>query len=170
MVISELNLKELMEQYDIAPMTCFDQFSISLHLGTKVCNYHFPDNYIVTYGERITDEQVSTIELADEYILHSGQAILACSSEKIKMPAGYIGFLQTKGSLARLFVTAHCCDGQIEPGFEGHVTLEICNMGPLDVRLLPNAPIAQMFIFKTSSDQQRYQGKYNNSDKPTYSK
>ena len=109
-------------------------------------------------------------EISHEYILKPGQAILACSNESVKIPAGYIGFLQTKGSLARLFITVHCCDGQIEPGFEGRVTFELCNIGNLNVKLLPNSPVAQLYIFKTSSDKSKYNGKYNNSDKPTYSK
>lgn len=123
----------------------------------------------MTYGENIDRKNISTVEIVNEYILKSGHSILACSSENIFMPRGYIGFLQTKGSLARLFVTAHCCDGQIEPGFSGRVTFEICNMGHLDIRLLPNVPVAQLFIFKCSSDRETYNGQYNNSEFPTYS-
>ena len=148
MVITEVNLKELMEQYQIAPIGCYDTFSITLHLSRFISKYCCSENHVVTYGQKVNDD-----ELID-----------------VKMPEGYIGFLQTKGSLARLFITAHCCDGQIEPGFEGCVTFELCNMGNLNVKLLPYSPIAQLFVFKTSSNNEKYNGKYNKSDKPTYSK
>lgn len=169
MVVSGINLKELVEQYNIVPSSSIEQFSIALHLGSTIKQYDFPKEQIVTYGEKISAENVSTMEFVNEYILKPSQTILACSSEDVNMPQGYIGFLQTKGSLARLFVTAHCCDGQIEPGFSGRITFEICNMGNLNVRLLPNAPVAQLFIFKCSSSRESYNGQYNKSQSPTYS-
>lgn len=169
MVVTGINLKELVEQYDVAPLQCYDTFSLTLHLSRSICKYNIPNDQIVNYGDKISEQQVSRMFIANEYILNPGDSILACSSEKIKMPAGYIGFLQTKGSLARLYVTVHCCDGQVEPGFEGSVTFEICNLGQLKVRLLPECSVAQLFIYKTSSDKERYSGKYNQSEEPTYS-
>lgn len=169
MIVTETNLKELVEQYGIVPISTVDQFSLTLHLSSTIRQYNYKYEHIVTYGERISDEDISTFEMTREYILKSGQSILACSSENINIPRGYIGLLQTKGSLARLFITIHCCDGQIEPGFSGRVTFEICNIGPLNVRLLPNVPIAQLYIFKCSSDMEAYNGQYNKSQLPTFS-
>ena len=169
MVITGVNLRELIEQYDVVPLCCFDMFSLTLHLNSNITKYNMPADHVVTYGEEIKNAHITRETISSEYILNPGQAILASSCERVKMPAGYMGFLQTKGSLARLFVTVHCCDGQIEPGFEGRVTFEICNIGQMRVRLLPESPIAQLFILKTSSDKDLYDGKYNNSDKPTYS-
>lgn len=169
MVVTEVNLEELVEQYNIVPMSSVDQFSITLHLSRVIRLYNHQKEHIVTYGEQLSNDNISTVEITNEYILQSGQSILACSSEEVNIPKGYIGFLQTKGSLARLFITVHCCDGQIEPGFSGHITFEICNIGHLNVRFLPNVPVAQLFIFKCSSDNEEYKGQYNKSDKPTYS-
>ena len=169
-MLTGINLKELIEQYDIVPVSCFDRFSVTLHLSRTIRKYIFPDGYVVTYGESVKESFVINDSIDNEYILKPGQSILACSDENVKMPKGYIGMIQTKGSLARLFITVHCCDSQVESGFTGHVTFEICNMGTLNVRLFPNSPVAQMFVFKTSSDSDEYNGKYNNSELPTYSK
>lgn len=169
MVVTEANLEKLVEQYNIVPKSSIDQFSITLHLSRIIRQYKYDQDQVFTYGESICNESISTIEMTNEYLLKPKQSILACSSEKVNIPKGYIGFLQTKGSLARLFVTVHCCDGQIEPGFAGHITFEICNIGHLNVRLLPDVPVAQLFIFKCSSDKEEYKGQYKESDKPTYS-
>ncbi len=169
MVITDVNLQEIVEQYSIVPKSSIDQFSLTLHLSRIIKLYNFRQSQTITYGDKIGEEDILTKEISNEYILKSGHAILACSNEDVNIPPGYIGFLQTKGSLARLFVTVHCCDGQIEPGFSGHITFEICNMGPLNVRLLPNVPIAQLFIFKCSSDKELYNGQYNKSEAPTFS-
>lgn len=169
MVVTEINLKELMEQYDMAPINSFDTFSITLHLNRVIRRYNFPEGQVITYGDKIDESNTVEDVISSEYILRPGQTILACSQERIKIPKGYLGLLQTKGSLARLFVTVHCCDAQIEPGFDGRVTFEICNMGQLCVKLLPESPVAQIFILKTSADKIGYNGKYNHSEKPTYS-
>lgn len=168
MIITGNNLKSLIRQYDIINEQNYDQFSISLSLGRKVLR--FKENIpFVTYGQEIPNEYFEEIILNDGYILHPGKSILACSAEQIKMPKGYIGLLQTKGSLARLFITTHCCDSQIESGFNGSITFEICNMGTIPVKINKDQYIAQMFIFKTSCDNEEYNGKYKNSIEPTIS-
>jgi len=169
MVITGINLRDLMEQYSIAPSTSYDQFSVTLHLSDTIRKYKCDASHIITYGEQITEDIVVTEKISHEYILYPGQAILACSIENVNMPKGYMGIIQTKGSLARLFVTVHCCDGQIEPGFSGRITFEICNMGQYGIRLLANSPVAQMYIVKVSDDTIAYEGRYMRSTEPTYS-
>lgn len=168
MIITGKNLKSLIKQYNIINEQAYDQFSVSLSLDNQILRFKSDVPYI-TYGQEIPDEYIEQINLQDGYILKPKQAILACSSEYINMPKGYMGLLQTKGSLARLFITIHCCDGQIESGYNGKVTFEICNMGTIPVKLNAGQKIAQMFIFKTSCDDEKYVGKYNNADKPTIS-
>lgn len=157
-----------MEQYRIAPLQCFDTFSISLHLGRIIRRYEAVESP-VTYGTPVNEAYVESVEIDNEYILRSGQAILGCSEERINMPLGYIGFIQTKGSLARLFISVHCSDGQIEPGYTGKITFEICNMGPLNVRLPLRCKVAQLFIFQTSGDKEAYDGRYQGATQPTFS-
>lgn len=168
MIITGKNLKSLIKQYDMISEQAYDQFSLSLTLDSQILKFKKNLPYI-TYGQEIPDEYMDNISLQDGYILEPGEAILACSFENIKMPIGYLGLLQTKGSLARLFVTIHCCDGQIESGYNGKVTFEICNMGTVSVKLNTGQKIAQMFIFKTSCDDEIYNGKYNKADMPTVS-
>lgn len=169
MIIVSENLKALVEQKGIAPSAAVDEFSITLSLNKKVIRFDIPEDNVLTYGSTIPDKYKDVIDIDDNYVLKPGQVILACSEEFVKMPRGYMGFLQTKGSLARLFVSVHCSDGQIEPGFEGRITYEICNMGNIAVRLHPGVPVAQLFIFQVSSKTGSYNGRYNNSMIPTIS-
>lgn len=169
MVIISENLRDLVNQFKIVPIQSVDQFSITLKLSENIAEYCLKDDIAFTYGTQVPDECVKREHITKEFILNPGCAILGCSDEKISMPKGYIGFIQTKGSLARLFVSVDCNDGQIEPGFKGHITFEICNMGKLPVRLIPHTPVAQLFILNASSDKEAYRGQYNNSDLPTFS-
>lgn len=168
MVITEINLYSLMRQYGLAPLECYDTFSISLHLDRTIKRYEI-EEAIVTYGTSVNEEYIRSVEMDNEYILRPGQAILGCSEERIRIPEGYIGFIQTKGSLARLFISVHCSDSQIEPGYDGKITFEICNMGSLNVRLPLRCNVAQLFIFQTSGDKESYGGRYQGATEPTSS-
>ena len=168
MIVTGNNLKALIRQFGMIQEQAYDQFSLSLTLDRQVIRFK-EDTPCITYGQDIPDEWLEELYIQDGYILKPGHAILACSSETINMPKGYIGILQTKGSLARLFVTVHCCDGQVESGYSGKITFEICNMGPVEVKLLPGHKVGQLFVFSTSCENEMYNGQYNHANSHTIS-
>lgn len=152
----------------MAPESAYDQFSLTLTLDGNVKRFK-EDIGTIIYGSEVDQDLMENISIPNGYELKPGQAILACSSEIVRMPMGYIGFLQTKGSLARLFITIQCCDAQVESGYNGKVTFEICNMGPTTIKLLPGVPVGQLYIFETTCKDIAYNGKYNHATQPTIS-
>lgn len=175
MIIVGDNLKGLINQHNIVEdiNSCFDNTSISLRLDNNVIRINPPAESVFTYEDEIPNEWVEEEYIQNnEYLVLSPQSsVLACSFETVNIPIGYFGFLQTKGSLARLFVSIHCCDPQIEPGFNGKITFEIINNSNLKIKIKPRQNIGDLFIFKTSTKQVKgYDGRYNNSDKPTIQK
>jgi deoxycytidine triphosphate deaminase len=60
-------------------------------------------------------------------------------------------------------------DAHIDPGFYGHITLEIVNMHrDSTIDLISDAPICQLFLGTLISESERvYNGKYQNQEKPT---
>lgn len=171
MLIVGDNLKGLIKQYSIItnPDSGFDETSISLRLDPKIIKILPTNNDVITYGESIPSAWIREIDLKlDEgIIIEPHEAILGCSYESVNIPVGYFGLLQTKGSLARLFISIHCCDAQIEPGYNGKITFEICNNSNLRIKLLPRQKVADLFIFKTSTRNKPYCGRYNGATKPT---
>jgi len=122
-----------------------------------------------TYSHALPAAWIKKKRIEDAGIVLPGKScLLGCSREVISMPLGYFGLLQTKGSLARLFVLINCCDGQVDAGYSGKITFEIINMANFDVRLLPNQRVAQLFIFKTSTRLvEPYKGRYQGAQEPT---
>ncbi|RDX23473.1 dCTP deaminase, partial [Bifidobacterium breve] len=59
--------------------------------------------------------------------------------------------LEGKSSLGRLGILTHSTAGFIDPGFEGHITLELSNVSTLPVKLWPGMKIGQMCFFQLSS-------------------
>ena len=59
--------------------------------------------------------------------------------------------LEGKSSRGRLGILTHSTAGFIDPGFEGHITLELSNVSTLPVKLWPGMKIGQMCFFQLSS-------------------
>ena len=61
------------------------------------------------------------------------------------------GRLEGKSSLGRLGLLTHSTAGFIDPGFSGHVTLELSNVATLPIKLWPGMKIGQLCLFRLSS-------------------
>jgi dCTP deaminase len=89
---------------------------------------------------------------ADEaFILHPGEFVLASTFEVITLPDDVAGRLEGKSSLGRLGLLTHSTAGFIDPGFSGHVTLELSNVATLPIKLWPGMKIGQLCLFRLSS-------------------
>ena len=66
-------------------------------------------------------------------------------------PDDIAGRLEGKSSLGRLGLLTHSTAGFIDPGFSGHITLELSNVANLPVKLFPGMKIGQLCLIKLSS-------------------
>ena len=89
---------------------------------------------------------------ADEpFILHPGEFVLGSTYEAVTLPDDVAARLEGKSSLGRLGLLTHSTAGFIDPGFTGHVTLELSNVATLPIKLWPGMKIGQMCFFRLSS-------------------
>jgi deoxycytidine triphosphate deaminase len=75
---------------------------------------------------------------------------------QVSSPSGQFlagpGFIPThNSSLGRLGLLTHSTAGWIDPGFSGHVTLELSNVATLPIKLWPGMKIGQLCLFRCSS-------------------
>ena len=116
------------------------------------------------------------IKGSDEFILHPGEFVLASTFEVITLPDDVAGRLEGKSSLGRLGLLTHSTAGFIDPGFSGHITLELSNVANLPVKLYPGMKIGQLCLFRLSSPAEnpygssKYGSRYQNQRGPTASK
>lgn len=98
-------------------------------------------------------ELTRLIEVADgeAFVLHPGEFVLGSTWEQVGLGAGIAARLEGKSSLGRLGLLTHSTAGFIDPGFSGHVTLELSNMATLPVKLWPGMKIGQLCFFQLSS-------------------
>jgi dCTP deaminase len=87
----------------------------------------------------------------DPFILHPGEFVLGSTFESITLGDAIAARLEGKSSLGRLGLLTHSTAGFIDPGFSGHVTLELSNVATLPIKLYPGMKIGQFCFFRLSS-------------------
>jgi len=87
----------------------------------------------------------------DPFILHPGEFVLGSTYEQVTLPDDVAARLEGKSSLGRLGLLTHSTAGFIDPGFSGHVTLELSNVATLPIKLWPGMKIGQLCFFRLSS-------------------
>jgi dCTP deaminase len=91
------------------------------------------------------------VEADRPFILHPGEFVLASTYEQVSLPDDVAARLEGKSSLGRLGLLTHSTAGFIDPGFTGHVTLELSNVATLPIKLWPGMKIGQLCFFQLSS-------------------
>ena len=91
------------------------------------------------------------VETDEPFILHPGEFVLASTFEVVTLPDDVAARLEGKSSLGRLGLLTHSTAGFIDPGFSGHVTLELSNVATLPIKLWPGMKIGQLCFFRLSS-------------------
>jgi dCTP deaminase len=99
------------------------------------------------------DDLTAEVEVPDgqPFVLHPGEFVLASTLEVMTLGNQLAGRLEGKSSLGRLGLLTHSTAGFIDPGFSGHVTLELSNVATLPITLWPGMKIGQLCIFRLSS-------------------
>jgi dCTP deaminase len=87
----------------------------------------------------------------EPFVLHPGEFVLGSTFESVTLPDDVAARLEGKSSLGRLGLLTHSTAGFIDPGFSGHVTLELSNVATLPITLWPGMKIGQMCFFRLSS-------------------
>lgn len=97
----------------------------------------------------------------DEVVIPPNSFALTRSVEYIRMPDNVIAIALGKSTYARCGIVANVTP--LEPGWEGHVTLEVSNTTPLPARIYANEGIVQLLFLEGERPEQTYadrKGKY----------
>ncbi len=138
------------------------------------------NNHLYTHIDPATqqDDLTAMVEVEDgqPFVLHPGEFVLASTLEVISLGDQLAGRLEGKSSLGRLGLLTHSTAGFIDPGFSGHVTLELANVATLPIKLYPGMKIGQFCFFRLSSPSEhpygsaKYGSRYQGQRGPTPSR
>lgn len=118
------------------------------------------------------------VEVAPDepFVLHPGEFVLGSTYERVTLPGDVAARLEGKSSLGRLGLVTHSTAGFIDPGFSGHVTLELSNMATLPIMLWPGSKVGQLCFFRMTSEAEfpygsgAYRNRYQGQRGPTASR
>ncbi len=126
------------------------------------------DNHKYAYIDPAEDQsdltQLIEVDPKEAFILHPGEFVLGSTYEFVTLPDNIAARLEGKSSLGRLGLLTHSTAGFVDPGFKGHVTLELANVSNLPIKLWPGMKVGQLCFFQLSSPSETPYGseKYNN--------
>ena len=112
-------------------------------------------NHRYTHIDPKVEQDDLTVLLEPEgdepFVLHPGEFVLGSTLEVITLGDDLAARLEGKSSLGRLGLLTHSTAGFIDPGFSGHVTLELSNVANLPIKLYPGMKIGQICVLALSS-------------------
>ncbi len=116
------------------------------------------------------------VDSGEAFVLHPGEFVLGSTYEQVTLPDDVAARLEGKSSLGRLGLMTHSTAGFIDPGFSGHVTLELANVATLPIKLYPGMKIGPICYFRMSSaadnpyGSEKYGSRYQGQRGPTASR
>jgi dCTP deaminase len=164
MVLNDKDIQRLIAENKliISPPPVKDDFgsvSIKLHLAEKILKYK--DEIAADLKKEETFEADEVVMSKSGYRLEAGEFILGSTQEEVTIPNGYFGFIQTRGNIARAGIQTNNADAHVDPGFSGHLNLEIKNNSNRPIIIYPGIAFVKLYLFKTTSKSTRpYKGKY----------
>ena len=75
----------------------------------------------------------------EPFILHPGEFVLGSTYEVVSLPDDIAARVEGKSSLGRLGLLTHATAGFVDPGFSGHITLELSNVATLPIAMPPTS-------------------------------
>ena len=107
----------------------------------------FRNNRYPYIDVKVEQEELTELVEVDgdqPFILHPGEFVLGSTLERIRLSDDLVARLDGKSSLGRLGLLIHSTAGFIDPGWDGHVTLELSNVANLPITIYPEMKIGQI--------------------------
>lgn len=80
----------------------------------------------------------------DDVLIKPGDFVLASTKEYVEIPDYLVGQVEGRSSIGRMGISIHQTAGYIDPGFNGNITLELTNHGPVEVLLSSGDRVCQI--------------------------
>ena len=163
MVLSDRSIKEELAKgrIVISPLNPDDiqPASVDLHLDGRVLVFANSRRPYIDVKEGLED-LTQMVEIQDEspFILHPGEFVLGSTLENIELPDALVARLEGKSSLGRIGLVIHSTAGFVDPGWKGHLTLELSNLARLPITLYKGMKIGQISYLKLTTPADRLYG------------
>jgi dCTP deaminase len=179
MVLSDRTIKEEIGKGRIViePLdaSCIQPASVDIHLDNKLLVFKTWRHPFYIDVKQNVDDLSESVEIDEDrpFLLNAGEFVLASTLESITLPDNIVARLEGKSSLGRIGLLIHSTAGYVDPGWQGHLTLELSNVAKLPVTLYYKMKIGQISFLRLTSPAERIYGssglrsKYQGQSGPT---
>ena len=163
MILSDRSLREAIDagRLVVEPLDddAIQPSSIDVRLDRRFRTFYTARHPYIDVKQPMDDlTELVEVKPDDAFILHPGEFVLGSTFERIGIPPDLAARLEGKSSLGRLGLLTHSTAGFLDPGFEGHVTLELSNVANLPITLYPGMRIGQIAVFQLTTPAERPYG------------
>ena len=150
--------------------------SVDVHLDGQILVFRNSRRPYIDIREDMSDLTEMEEIREQPFMLHPGEFVLGSTREVIELPDDLVARLEGKSSLGRVGLLIHSTAGYVDPGWKGHLTLELSNVANLPITLYDGMKIGQLSFLQLSSPADNPYGspglgsKYLGQTKPTASR
>jgi dCTP deaminase len=133
--------------------------SVDLHLDGKLLVFTNSQRPYIDVKANL-DQLTELVDIKEDtpFILHPGEFVLGSTVENIELPDNLVARLEGKSSLGRLGLVIHSTAGFVDPGWKGHLTLELSNLARLPITLYQGMKIGQISFLQLTTPADRLYG------------
>lgn len=162
-ILNDIEIARLANEYQM--ISPFEPALVRVHDSSKVISYGLSSfGYDIRVADQFLIFSNADCQLVDPKNLDPAAFIrkkthacvippnsfaLAYSVERFKMPRDVMALVLGKSTYARVGIVVNVTP--LEPGWEGHVTIEISNTTPVPVKVYADEGIAQCLFFRGES-------------------
>ena len=154
-VLSDRTIKALLAEGKIVvePLGegCIQPASVDVHLDKHILVFRNSRRPYIDVREDLSD-LTEMEEIGNQpFMLHPGEFVLGSTLESIEIPDDLVARLEGKSSLGRIGLLIHSTAGYVDPGWKGHLTLELSNVANLPITLYHGMKIGQLSFLQLST-------------------
>ncbi len=184
MVLSDRDIKKALGE-----KTLQIESPYGLNLQPSSLDVHIAPTILTFSRRRIKNAVIDLKKPVDDYmeyeemdskqgtVIHPREFILGVTSEWFALGNQLLANVEGKSSLGRLGLVIHATAGFVDPGWAGHITLEITNLTEQPMIIYPGMPIGQVRFSMLSSPAEhtygdtvlgtkKYKNEYSKNPKP----
>jgi dCTP deaminase len=138
---------------------CVQPASVDIRLDHRFRVFRSSRHAFIDLARPLDDvTELVEVPARTPFILHPGEFVLGSTRERIRLPDDVVSRVEGKSSLGRLGLLIHSTAGFIDPGWDGHITLELSNANTIPITLYAGMRIGQLSFFPLSSPAERPYG------------
>ncbi len=165
MILSDHEIRKLVqEQKAVFVEEGEPKLDLDLQIGPSSMDLRLGHDFVVFLRHKI--QAIDTLNLKngfseitekvnvsreEGFVIHPGEFVLGTTIEQVAIPENLVARMEGRSSWGRIGLIVHATAGYVDPGFAGHLTLELHNISPYPIVLHPLERICQLVFEQMNS-------------------